>query len=291
VTSVLFKSEQGRESIAGWHDRFRARVPGALEPRTVETSFGNTHLLIGGPPDAPPVVLLHGALASSSHLLVELAALLTHFRVYAIDVIGQSVKSADTRLPVDTNDYGAWLEEVMEALSLPSARVVGVSWGGFVATRLAVHAPARIERLALLVPAGIVRGPAFRGFLRLGLPMTWYILRPTEDRLHAFAKSLLTNDDDEWRAYLGEAFLHYRLDMKVPALVRPEELAGFTAPTLVVAADQDVSFPGEALLARAAELFSGLVDTELLRDCQHSPPTTDEFRAFMGERLTRFFSG
>ena len=100
--SVMFKSPAARETIERWHGRFRDQIGSPVESRTVPTSFGATHVLVGGPENAPPLVILHGALASSAHLLVELRDLLKHFRVYAVDVIGQSVKSADVIMDRET---------------------------------------------------------------------------------------------------------------------------------------------------------------------------------------------
>ncbi|MGV3621401.1 MAG: alpha/beta fold hydrolase [Archangium sp.] len=286
----MFKTPEAREKIARWHDRFREQVKAPLESRTVNTRFGDSHVLIGGAENAPPLVILHGALASSSHLLLELEALLTNFRVYAVDVIGQSVKSADVRLRVDNNDYGTWLGEVVDQLKLEKIKLLGVSWGGFVAQRFAAVAPERIEKLALLVPAGMVSGSAWDGFWKMGWPMSMYLMSPSPKRLRRFAEALLTTLDDDWMPYIGDSFLSYRLNMKVPMLSKTDDFVKLTAPVLVIAAEHDVSFPGQAVLDRSKQLFKN-PETELLKGSQHSPPTTNDFRAYMGDRLTRFFSG
>lgn len=289
MSSVMFKTPAAREKIAQWHDTFRGRVRAPLESRTVKTRFGDTHLLVGGPEGAPPLVMLHGALASSAHLLRELEGLLQHFRVYAVDVIGQSVKSADVRLRVDNDDYGLWLADVLNELRLPKVRLIGVSWGGFVAQRFTAVAPERVEKLALLVPAGMVSGSGWEGFWKMGWPMTLYLMAPSEQRLKKFGASLLTTLDDEWLPYIGDSFRSYRLNMKVPMLSKTDEFEKLAAPVLVIAAEHDVSFPGQAVLARAKQLFKA-PELELLAGSQHSPPTTDEFRGWMSQRLSRFFS-
>lgn len=288
--STIFRSPEARARVEAWHERFRAKLATPVTSRTVPTGFGETHVLVGGPADAPPLVLLHGAMASSAHVLGELEPLMRDFRVHAVDVLGQSVKSADVRLRVDGDEYGRWLKEVFDGLGLARAHVVGVSWGGFVAVRLAALDGARIERLALLVPAGLVKTPPWLGFTRMGWPMLKYRLFPSEARKREFISNLLTTTTDDWLPYLGEAFDAYLLDMRVPMLAREPELAGFHAPTLVVAADDDASFPGDAVLARAKALFPGLAATELLTGCKHSPPTTPEFRAWLSGRLAAFFS-
>ncbi|HEU4731409.1 MAG TPA: alpha/beta fold hydrolase [Kofleriaceae bacterium] len=284
----LFKDEAAKHTIAAWFERFRARLSVPTESRVVATRFGDTHVLIGGPVSAPPVVVLHGALASSAHALVELAPLLEQFRVYAVDVIGQSVKSAEAELSVANDDHGRWLGDVLDQLGLSCAHIVGVSWGGFVAIRLAACAPERIDRLALLVPAGVVNGRAWPGFTRLALPMLLYRRWPSPHRRDRFLRSLLTTPDEAWTAYLGDAFRLYHLRMKVPRLATPSELAGFARPTLVIGAEHDVSIPGAALIARARQLFPRLAATELIAGARHCPPTTDDFRRWLGDRLARF---
>lgn len=283
-----FRGEQARAVLSQWFDRFRGRLRVPTESRTVDTRFGAAHVLVGGPETGPSVVILHGALASSAHVLHELAPLLERFRVYAVDVVGQSVKSADARPSVSNNEYGEWLRDVLDGLGLECPHVVGVSWGGFVAIRLAALAPERIRRLVLLLPAGVVNGSHWDGLTKIALPMMLYRLSPTQRRLEAFVRHLLTTTDDDWAPYLGDAVRAFNMDMRVPALARPEELQRLKAPTLVLGADGDVSFPGQRLLARATELFPSLADQELIRDCRHCPPTTDAFRRWLSERISGF---
>jgi pimeloyl-ACP methyl ester carboxylesterase len=285
---VMFKNEQAKAKVAEWFDKFRARIKQPTESRTVQTSFGQTHVLVGGPENGAPLVILHGAMASSAHALGELGGLMETFRVYAIDVMGQSVKSADARPSVLNDEYGKWMVEVLDGLQLPKVNLIGISWGGFVSIRFAVVAPERIERLVLLVPAGMVSGSAWAGFVRMGWPMAMYMLSPTPARLKKFMANMLSTLDDDWAPYLGDAFLAYNMNMTVPKLAKPEELKSLTAPTLVIAADDDVSFPGDRVLARAAELFPKLAGTELIKGCKHSPPTTDEFRGWLTGKIGKF---
>ncbi|NTX01059.1 alpha/beta fold hydrolase [Myxococcus sp. CA040A] len=283
-----FKGEQAKAVLSRWHEHFRGRLRVPTESRTVKTRIGDTHVLVGGPEAGPDVVVLHGALASSSHVLHELAPLLERFRLHAVDVVGQSVKSADVRPSVSNNEYGEWLRDVLDGLSLQRPHVVGVSWGGFVSIRLAAIAPERIDRLALLFPAGVVNGSHWEGLTKVAIPMMLYRMSPTERRLKAFVRHLLTTTDDDWAPFLGDAVRACNMDMRVPALAKPEELARLKAPTLVLAGDGDVSFPGEKLLARARALFPTLSDQELVKDCRHCPPTTDAFRQWLAGRISDF---
>ncbi|WP_437604950.1 alpha/beta hydrolase [Sorangium sp. So ce834] len=287
TSSIIFRSPEARARIATWFERFLERAPVPTRAREVPTRFGATHVLVAGPEHAPPLVCVHGAMASSAHLLPELGPLLTRFRVYAVDVIGQSVKSADVRVPVDGPAYAEWLTDVFDALALARAHLLGVSWGGFVALRMAAVAPARIDRLVLIVPGGVVSGPAWQGLTRVAIPMALYRAFPSEERLARLVSGLFTTHDAMWGPYFGDAVRSYRLDMRIPPLAAPEALAGFARPALVFGADDDVSFPGAKLLARAKVLLPR-AETELLEGCRHSPPTDDAFRARLGGRIARF---
>lgn len=289
--SELFKNEAGKAKVRAWHERFRARLSTPTVSREVTTRFGQTHALLAGPEDAPPLVMLHGAMASSAHLLGELERLAQRFRVVAVDVLGQSVMSADARLPVKNDDAGVWLAEVLDGLGLDAPiNLLGVSWGGFVAQRFAATAPKRVAKLALLVPAGLVSGSSWDGFVKMGVPMTLFLLAPNEQRLRRLVSQLLTTMDEDWVASVGDAFTSYDLrKMVVPKLSRVGEFTALTAPVLVIGAEHDVSFPGAKLVARAKELFPSLVDAEVLAGSKHSPPTTDEFRAWLAGRLGGFF--
>lgn len=285
--SVMWKNEAARQSMREWHGRFRQQIAQPLESRTIATSSGETHVLIGGPVDAPPVVVLHGALASSAHVLMEFPGLFARHRVYGVDLLGQSAMSADLRLPVQGPATGRWLVEVLDALGLNRVALVGVSWGGFVAQRFAAVAPARVSSLVLIVPAGLVAAPIWRGFREMGWPLTRYLFSPTAANRDPLLRALLTTVDDPlWAPYLAEAFLAANMrTMKVPSVSKEGEFSALTCPVHVIAADRDVSFPGALVLARARELFPNLKTAELMEGTRHSPPTTPEFRAAFGARL------
>jgi 2-hydroxy-6-oxonona-2,4-dienedioate hydrolase len=286
----MFESDAARARIRAFYDRFRARLAGPVEEVTLHTSFGLTHALLAGPCDAPPLVVCHGALASSAHVLPELGGLVDHHRVAALDVLGQSVMSEERRLDVRTDEHGRWVLESASALGLERFDLLGVSWGGFVARQAALVAPERVRKLVLVVPAGWVSGSAWRGFVEMGLPLMLYRAFPSQARFTRLLDGLTTESDAEWSAYLADAFRDYRLDLRIPPTLTAAEAATLRCPLLVLAAEGDVSFPGEKLLARVRELVPH-AEVELMRGVKHSPPATPAFRAWLGQRVGDFLRG
>jgi 2-hydroxy-6-oxonona-2,4-dienedioate hydrolase len=286
MSQGFVRGEEARSQLDAWYEQFRARILAPTSSRVVSTRFGETHMLVAGPESAPPIVLLHGAMASSAHALAEAGPLVQRFRVYAIDVMGQSHKTVEHRCSYDGDDYGAWLADVFGGLALDRAHVVGVSLGGFVALRAQRAHPELFRTLSLVVPAGLVRGSAWVGFRDVGWPMLTYKLFPSEARLRRFFLAIFTNWDEDWARYFVESSKLMKIDLRVPPLLTPEDVK-LQVPVLVIGAERDLSFPGQALVARARELFPD-VETHLLEGSRHSPPTTPEGRAQIAELITAF---
>jgi 2-hydroxy-6-oxonona-2,4-dienedioate hydrolase len=286
MTSALFHDAEARSAVERAYERLLEDTPQA-RAHSVTTRFGETQMLVAGPEDAPPLVVLHGAMANSALAMREGHSFFDKFRVYALDVLGQSVKGADVRLRAASDDYADWLVDVLDALELPKAHVYGASMGGYIARKLAERAPERIDRLVLLVPAGIIAGPILRGMAKAAIPMLLYRTMGSRAGLARFLDSMLTVPDAPLAEYLGAALKHYKLEVTAPPLATPEALASFDRPTLVIGASDDITAPGQALLARAAKLFPH-ARLELLPDTKHIPATDAASREALGGMISSF---
>lgn len=289
MATRIVRSEASRIRLEEWYHRFLNKITAPVEHRMVPTSLGPSHVLIAGDEDAPPLMALHAMLTGSAQLLSELGPVLKQFRVIAPDLPGQSIRGPAARLPLKDDSLARWLLEVADGLDLDSFHTFGVSWGGFVARQLASTAPERVRRLGLLVPAGIVNGQIWKGLSQMALPMLIYRLRPTKKHLQRLVAPLLTTWDDDWAHFIGDMQRNFLIDMRIPPLASDEDLRKLTMPTLVIAGDEDLSFPGQKLLDRVQRLVPD-AEVELIKSCKHCPPTTDEFRRWLGDRLITFYT-
>jgi pimeloyl-ACP methyl ester carboxylesterase len=87
----------------------------------------------------------------------DVASWSEHFRVYAVDLIGEPRLSVPARPPLPSGAYPLWLGDVLDALGVTRASVAAVSLGGWLALDFATRHPERVERLTLLTPAGVAR--------------------------------------------------------------------------------------------------------------------------------------
>ena len=166
--SVVFKSPEAGEAVRALYRRVLDGWPVPHDEARIATRQGETFVLSCGPVDAPPLVLLHGAQSNIASWAGDASLWSRQFRVHAIDMIGEAGFSAEVRPPLDGEDHALWLDDVLDGLGVSRTAFVGVSLGGWLALDYAMRRPARVERLALLCPAGI---GAQKNFLAVALPL------------------------------------------------------------------------------------------------------------------------
>lgn len=67
----------------------------------------------------------------------------------------------------------------------------------------------------------------------------------------------------------GEVYRSLKLEAEVPRIFHPENLTSYYAPNLVLAAENDVLFPGRAVIRRAQQVIPNLVAAELIAGSTH----------------------
>ncbi len=104
--------------------------------------------------EGPPVVLVHGMLNSSSHWQAVALDLATEYTVIAPDLIGHG-DSAAPRGDYSLGAHAASIRDLLTALGIESATIVGHSLGGGVAMQFFYQFPGRVERLVLVSSGGL----------------------------------------------------------------------------------------------------------------------------------------
>ncbi len=135
-------------------------MQGRIEERQVTVGALPTRYLTGG--EGQPLVLLHGVSESARSWSRILPALARDWRVYAPDFPGFG--GGDVPDEVSPVAYADFIAAFLDALGLERATVAGHSFGGLVATRLALAHPGRVAGLGLVASAGLGREvhPALR---------------------------------------------------------------------------------------------------------------------------------
>ena len=155
MKTSVFKTEEGRDKVRACYNRILGAFP--FEQKYVETALGRTFILTAGHSSNPPVILLHGSCSNSAFWFPEIMALSTQFRVYAVDIIGEAGNSEEYRPDLTSDAFALWMKDVLNALSLERAVLIGNSLGGWMALKFATAYPDRVSKLILIASAGLAQ--------------------------------------------------------------------------------------------------------------------------------------
>lgn len=97
----------------------------------------------------PAVLLLHGVGTASASYWAQFAALTGEFELIAWDAFGYGASSEPPAEP-SLDEYADAAADLIAAHGHENAHVAGVSWGGVVATRLALRHPETVRTLTLI---------------------------------------------------------------------------------------------------------------------------------------------
>lgn len=269
IPLATFKNPQAFREFVKRYRENQALWPVAYEEQRLKTSFGRTHLMISGPRDAPPLVLLHGFLNTPLMWRFNIEGLAEQFRVYMPETMGDAGLSRSKQISLRPESWSEWLEELLDALGLDRVKLAGFSLGGWHAARFALNKPARVESLALLSPV-----PFFRmvpiNLLREALSITLTDRKPDVRRLIGKQYAAQFYPD---KAY--ELMQYASLTGYLPNLpLFPREMTGgewkkLPDRTLVIIGDEEIYFDGEEAVRIARKHLPG-ENVHFLEETGHS---------------------
>ena len=235
----------------------------------VKTSFGLGHVIVCGPVNGQPVVLLHGTDASSTMWFPNITALSKKYRVYAIDYPMETGKSLANVKEMAPADMVRFYNEVFNYYKLKNINIVAASRGGWVATLLALEPQNNIGKLVLLSPAQTFGSvdQLFKAMSALKLKMF-----PNEKRLDRFFEQFSQHPEKIDRKYKEQFYLANKFGRSKPDLMKmyrfsKEQLQSLKIPVLVMVGDRDV-INNVDILEKAKETIPH-VETALIEDAGH----------------------
>jgi len=216
--------------------------------------------------------------------------LIKDYLVYAPDIIGHPGKSEQRVLTSNSLEYGEWASDVIASLGFEKIICMGESFGGGVLAKLMCISPEKISKAILLLPAGIYNASKSRLILTMGIPMFMYIVTKKEKWFEKTFSPMTTSGepiDNETLEMIRTSFHHVKVNPNMPSSIEREDLAHYQAPTLLIAGENDVLFPGEKVIARAKEIIPN-VETHILQNCGHLYFSSDKRRKYI-ERIVNDF--
>ena len=261
---------------------------------TVETGFGDTHVIAGGPVDGPPVVLLHALFATAASWYRNVEELSRRYRTYCVDVIGEANKSRPRRPIASLDDFLEWFTELIDRLGIYTLNLVGNSYGGFTAAYFAMKLPDRVQKLVLIGPASTIHSMTpfmLHMFVPKGLylalpwlPGSERLMRSSVDWMHAGLPR-----DPLWEPLFFETMKHGKLLNRVfPRVYDGDEFAYIRAAVMLLFGDREVIYGDLDSAIRAGKDLIPKAKVALIPEAHHiaalaNPEVTNH-------ELMRFFA-
>jgi 3-oxoadipate enol-lactonase len=216
------------------------------------------------------ILFAHGLLWSGEMFAAQVAAFKQRYRCITFDWRGQG-RSEVTRDGYDMETLYADTVALLQALQIARCHFVGLSMGGFIAMRLAARRPDLVAGLILIeTTAGPEPAENIPRYRMLNVVARWFGLGLVVDRVMPimFGRKFLADpgrrqERDEWRRRMAA---NHRIGVTraVTGVITRQgvydEIGAITAPTLILAGDQDVATP----LDKARRIHAGIPHSRLV---------------------------
>ena len=274
----LYKTDSGKKEIINLYDEKLIDLNIEYQYEIINSSYGKTNIIITGEPSNPPLIIIHGSNGCAPISLETYPNLSTQYQVFAVDVLAQPNKSAETRLSMKDDSYGKWINEIISSLKIDNVTLVGFSFGGLVILKTLINNEDKIKEVYLASPAYIVNGNPLMALFKVFIPMKRYMKTKKTKFVEKFLSEVFTDRDEFAIKYLSKVFIYFNMDFTPVPVITKEEANKIKTPITLIAAKKDIMFPGEKMLKRAAKIFSSVKYTVLLENSKHVQNRADNMK-------------
>lgn len=270
---MSFKTLEGENIYKAVYDQNLKLWKVPYERLNIPTSYGSTHILAAGGKELPPLIMLHGAGLSSVGWYKNIEPLSKHFRVYALDVLGDMNLSDPIKPFLKGEDIAEWICEVLDALGIEKTSVIGHSAGGYCTLNFVIHAQHRVNRMVLLAPAASFIPFDKQFFARLVM----INLIRNESFINRFFSNWFISKENRYmlqECHFNRQFyygiLHYQWKVKpvIPAVIPEEKLRTIQVPSLLLVGENEVIYNPHKALKRAKALIPHL-EHQMIPNANH----------------------
>ncbi|MEW9051618.1 MAG: alpha/beta hydrolase [Neobacillus sp.] len=287
----IYKDSEGKQLLANEYENYLDHIGVDFERIYVQTSFGNTHVLVTGPKDGKPLFIFQGGNCINPMTLSWFTPLLKDYRVYAPDTIGHPGFSDENRISAKDASFAQWISELMDHFQIQRSAFLGPSYGGGITLRLAAYMPERITCAILVCPAGIQLGSKWEMIKKILVPLMLYKITDKKSQMNKIADYMSEQSMKELdKEIISHIFKHVKLEQDMPKLTTKEELVHYSSPTMVITGRNDVFFPADKVSHRAKEIIPNLKKIETV-DMGHFPsePHLVHINSVIGDFLNTYY--
>ena len=204
------------------------------ESRFVATESLRVHLLEAGQdqPGVDPVILLHGFPQTSHMWRHQIPVLAEQYKIYAPDTRGFG-DTEKPRVRLNRDIQARDIIELLDALEIEKAQLIGHDWGGVIAAAAALKHPDRFSKLGLIDTLVSV-------WITWGIHGYWFKCEPDAEEFYekhhrAFIRSIFAGEEapyggppeSPWRGVEGSEGHEALSDFDPTRFWTPEDVAHY----------------------------------------------------------------
>jgi pimeloyl-ACP methyl ester carboxylesterase len=205
----------------------------------------------------------------------HIEALSEGYRTYAVDNIYDYGRSVYTRTIKGADDFVNWLDELFSILELgDNIDLMGLSYGGWLASQYALRFPNRLNKMVLLAPAGTVLPLRLEWMMRAilcAVPHRYF----TKSFMYWLLEDLVQKDAasramvEEW---VDDSFMAIRCfkrkSMVNPTVLEDRQLQSIKVPALYLVGENEKICSAQKAVQRLNKVAPH-IKTEVIPDAGH----------------------
>jgi pimeloyl-ACP methyl ester carboxylesterase len=252
----VFRNTSVEKLVLEAYDSLVTQWSVQYEDLFISTRLGITHIIVSGPKNAPPLMLIHAFYASAASWFQNVQTLSETYRVYAVDMIGDPNKSRPIKPIRQLSNFIDWFNDLLDQLHLDKADFVGNSVGAFHVANFALNMPNRVRRMVLIGPAATLLKISkfylhtFPGGMTGWTPLVRHAVKwiengsPLDPKFHRLFYLLL-----KYGKSANQVF---------PVVFNDVELKRILTPTLLIFGEKEVIYDYNMAIQRAQQNLKNL---------------------------------
>ena len=272
---MLYKNEDARKISHASYDKAMELWDVPWTEEWVHSEFGRTHVVLSGPEDGKPLVLLPGLFSDASMWYAQAGDLSKKYRVITVDLPVYGGKSEPSEQKIeDVDDYSRWFTSLVSHFGYNRVAVAGLSYSSWLCLALAREIPDSISAMVMMDPSqtfakmrGSMMWKGFRYFAffpnreKYGKFFDWMGGGYSDPRLDVWFEHML--DVIEY----GSVGM---MDVPQHRVYSPGELTMVTMPVLVLAGGKPIIYKDPEDFAEKARAALPHVEVEIVPGTGHS---------------------
>lgn len=252
-----FRTIESQKEYFETYEEALKLISSPIIEKYVVTSYGESHVICSGDEGKAPLVLLHAASCGSPIWYKNISFWSKHFRVYAIDLIGESSKSILTRKMETTRDNAKWLDETLVGLGLDKVILCGLSIGGWNVANYAGFYPEKVVKLILLSPVQTFAKMYTSFFFKI-MKMGFHPTRENVENYIGWGSEKEEPLPDSIIKLFTISVMNMNSNASFPKWLKKEHLLQLKMPVLVMLGENEFAFSVHKAIKRAKALLSNL---------------------------------